>query len=102
MAAAEVWCEVTMVRARDTQPLNFQLEGAGPPDLETVDRLARLALSVKRRGGGMVLSGISPALREVLELAGLRVEMEGKSEGGEESLGVHEVQEEVHGRDLAF
>jgi hypothetical protein len=45
--------------------------GAGAPDLAAVDRVARLALWAKRMGGRLVISELSPRLRELLDLAGL-------------------------------
>ncbi len=65
-----------------------------------MDDVARLALLAGRLGGGIVLTEVSPALRTLLELAGLRVEVEGQAELGEEPLGVQEGQEEGHPGDL--
>jgi hypothetical protein len=65
-----------------------------------VDDVARLELLAGRLGGGIVLAELSPLLRELLELSGLRVEMEGEAELGEKSLGVQEGQEEMHFGDL--
>jgi hypothetical protein len=76
------------------------LEGPGPPDLETVETVARLALTARRRGAAVVLVAVSPPLRELLEMAGLDVEMEGQAEGGKETLGVKRLQEEAHLGDL--
>jgi anti-anti-sigma regulatory factor len=41
------------------------------PDLSTVDALARLRLDARRTGGELCLCGVSPGLRDLLELAGL-------------------------------
>jgi hypothetical protein len=85
-----------MVGADGTESILGVLEGPGGPDLGAVNEVARLALQAARLGGGLVLREVSPAMRELLELAGLSsetwatVEMEGETEGGEESLGVHE------------
>jgi len=76
------------------------LGGPGAPDLEAVDDVAHLALLAGRLGGGIVLAEVSPALRALLELAGLRVEVEGQAELGKEPLGVQEGQEERHPGDL--
>ena len=78
-----------------------ELGGPGLPDLGAVDDVARLALLAGRLGGRIVLSDVSPAMRSLLELAGLGVEVEGEAEGGEEPLGVEEGQEELHPGDLA-
>jgi len=77
------------------------LEGWGPADLGVVDDVARLALLARRLGGRVTLAEVSVELRELLDLAGLRVEVEGQPEVGEEPFGVQEVQEEVHPDDLS-
>jgi ADP-ribose pyrophosphatase YjhB (NUDIX family) len=60
------------------------LEGPGAPDLGAVDAVARWALLAGRLGRGITLAQVSPAMRELLELTGLRVEVEGQPELGEE------------------
>jgi hypothetical protein len=95
-----LWCRVLVVGADHTALARHQLGGPGDPDLGTVDDVARLALQAGRVGGRIVLSEVTPALRSLLELAGLGVEMEWKPEGGEEPLGVERVQEELHPGDL--
>lgn len=52
------------------------LEGRGAPDLDAVDAVARLALLSARVGGSVAVTDVSPAMRDLLELAGLGVEME--------------------------
>ena len=65
-----------------------------------MDGIARLALAAGRLGGAMSLAQVSPALRSLLDLAGLTVEVEGEAESGEEPLGVEKGQEELHPGDL--
>jgi hypothetical protein len=77
------------------------LEGPGPPDLAAVDDLARLTLAAGRLGGAITLLDLAPAMRALLDLAGLRVEMEGQAELGKEPLGVQEGEEPAHPGDLA-
>ena len=77
-----------------------ELEGPGRPDLAVVDDVARLALLAARLGGAITVAQVSPLMRELLELAGLRVEVEGQTELGEEPICIQEVQEEVHPGDL--
>jgi hypothetical protein len=68
---------------------------AGAPDLDDVDRLARLQLGA-RLGCAISVRDCSPELAELLHLAGLAgalvggVEPAGEAEGGE-LLGVEEV-----------
>lgn len=96
-----LWGRVQIVGADDTTLACHQLGGPGPPDLGAVDDVARLALLARRLGGHIVLSDVSPALRSLLELAGLRVEVEWEAERREEPLGIEEGQEELHPGDLA-
>jgi hypothetical protein len=77
MAAVELWCRVTVVGSDGAKLARCVLEGLGAPDLGAVDDVARLALLAGRLGGGIVLADVSPALRALLELAGLRVEVDG-------------------------
>jgi hypothetical protein len=76
------------------------LGGSGPPDLSAVDTLARMALAASRKGSVVVLSEVSQRLRELLVLAGLRLEMSGEAEIAEEALGVRQGQEEAERGDL--
>ena len=74
---SKLWCRVTMVDADGTILAKGRLEGPAEPDLSAVDDLARLVLQGKRLGGAIQLTDVSPELCALLELAGLRVEMEG-------------------------
>jgi len=107
MADLQRWCRVTVFDADGTELASGALVGSRAPDLGVVDDVARLALHAARLGGRVSLAEVSPAMRELLELAGLCVELaglcvdvEGQTELGKESLGVQEVQEEVHPGDL--
>ena len=64
--------------------------GLGPPGLGTVDLLARLQLAARRAGGRIRLRDPDPALHALLDLVGLRFEVEGQAEQGEPALGVEE------------
>jgi hypothetical protein len=100
MATFERWCGVRLT-GPDGDSLGYcQLGGPGDPDLRAVDEVARLTLVTARLGGRIVLVDVVPALRELLDLAGLDVEMERQAEGGEEPLRFEEVEEEVHRSDL--
>lgn len=67
-----------------------EIVGPGPPGLGTVDLLARLALTARRAGGRIRLRDPGPGLRALLDLVGLRFEMEGQVEQREPALGVQE------------
>ena len=58
--------------------------GPAPPDLATVDAFARLHLLARRAGWSLRVLNQTAELREVLELAGLRLEPRREAEGGEE------------------
>lgn len=97
---AELWCRVTIVGPDGAELVSGELRGSGEPDLETVERIARLALSTGRLGGSMNLAQVSPALDALLELVGLTVEVERKSERRKKPLRVQRGQEERHGNNL--
>ncbi len=52
-------------------------------------------------GQHLVVVDAVPALWELLELAGLRVEASGEAEAGEDLTGVEQVEEEAHLGDAA-
>jgi len=64
--------------------------GIGPPGLAAVDLLARLQLAARRAGGRIRLRDPAPSLRALLDLVGLRFEVEGQPEQREPPLGVEE------------
>lgn len=90
MSASDVWCRVTVVRPGGSARSTFLVRGRGAPDLGVVDRLARLQLSVVRRGDTMVLSDIADPLAELLDLVGLRRKMSGQAERREDPPHVEE------------
>ncbi|MFI9798835.1 STAS domain-containing protein [Streptomyces sp. NPDC052302] len=67
--------------------------GLGPPGLGTVDLLARLQLTARRAGGRIRLRDPDPALHALLDLVGLRLEVEGQPEEREPALRVEEAVE---------
>ncbi|MCX4577089.1 STAS domain-containing protein [Streptomyces sp. NBC_01571] len=67
--------------------------GLGPPGLATVDALARMELAARRAGGRIRLRDPAPPLRALLDLVGLRFELEGESEEREPARGVEEAVE---------
>lgn len=67
--------------------------GLGPPGLGAVDLLARLQLAARRAGGRIRLREPGPALPGLLDLAGLRFEMERQPEQREPAPGVEEAVE---------
>lgn len=91
---------MTIVGSDGDELASGVLRGSGAPDLGTVDGIARLALAAGRLGGAMFLAQVSPALGALLELTGLRIQMEGETECGEQPLGVQRGQEERHSGDL--
>jgi ABC-type transporter Mla MlaB component len=67
--------------------------GLGPPGLAVVDLLARLELAARRAGGRIRLRDPDPALHALLDLVGLRFQMEGQTEEREPAPGVEEAVE---------
>jgi len=100
MEDAVLWCRITVVGPNGTELTSSVLTGQGLPDLGAVDQVARLALLAGRLGGVIVLAELAPALRVLLELAGLGVEVQREAEFGKKALGIQEVQEEGHTGDL--
>lgn len=96
MVSLQRWCRVTVVGPDGTVVACRELDGPGTPGLGAVDDVARMALRASRLGGGITLAEVSPAMRELLELAGLCVEMEGQAELGEQPLGIEHCEEEIH------
>lgn len=67
--------------------------GLGPPGLHSVDVLARLELAARRAGGRIRLRDPDPALHALLDLVGLRFQVEGQIEEREPARGVEEAVE---------
>jgi len=99
MAVLQRWCRATVVRRDGTVFGEYVFEGAGRPDLGVVDDVARLALFATRVGGRVALFDVSTEMRELLDLVGLRVEVEGQSKLREQSLGIQEGQEGIDSGD---
>ena len=117
MVVMHRWCRVTLLGPDGDRLASWDMGGARPADLSTVDEVARIALLAGRLGGRVVLTEVSDRMRELLGLAGLpievgdapagdrvegsAVEVEGQPELGEEPLGLEEGQEEAHPGDLS-
>ena len=71
MADTAQWARMVIVAADGTR-LDFSLTGDGQPDLAVVEALARFALMARRAGDRVWLEDVSPALGDLLDLAGLR------------------------------
>jgi hypothetical protein len=96
MACDARWCRVT-VRNPGGRPLaSWWLTGSGAPDLAVVESLARLVLVARRSGQGIRLDEVTPALGDLLDLAGLGGELGRKTEGREQRPGF---EEEAEGAD---
>ncbi|WP_143076559.1 STAS domain-containing protein [Streptomyces sp. MUSC 14] len=67
--------------------------GLGASGLGAVDLLARLELTARRAGGRIRLRDPAPALLALLDVVGLRFQVEGQAEEGEPPLGVEEAVE---------
>lgn len=52
------------------------IDGAGGPDLTTVDHVARIVLDARRRDATVTLSHLDERLDELLRLVGISVEVQ--------------------------
>lgn len=68
----------------------WPVQGEGRPDLATVDALAQLQLAMRRLGASIEVREMCAELAELVELVGLRRELGGEAEGGEEVGNVEE------------
>src|SRR5262249_35767124 len=71
------WARVVVAAPDGTQKMTL-LTGEGAPDLAVVEELARCQLMARRAGGVMWLEEVSLPLAELLDLVGLRQEMDGQ------------------------
>jgi hypothetical protein len=90
MVASRWLCLIDFVAQDGTVWATRALTGNGDPDLADVDQIAKLQLSASRLGGHIVLDAVCPFLLELVELAGLPVEVRGETEQREDLLGAQE------------
>jgi hypothetical protein len=102
MGSKRLWCRVSIVGLDGTQLLVRNLAGSDAPDLETVDELARLVLTADRFGGDLIVTELADELRELLDLVGLRVEVERQTKPRKEPFGLEIRQEETHPDDQSI
>jgi ABC-type transporter Mla MlaB component len=88
-----------LLKATGAGAVVCDVAGLRPPDLAVVDLLARLELAARGAGGRIRLREPDPALHALLDLVGLRFELEGQPEQREPPLGV---EEEVEAGQAAF
>ena len=84
------WCRLTIVD-----------DSGALPDISVVDQIARLALAARRAGGQLVIDSVCEELAELLDLAGLGVEVTWEAERREQPLGIHGVEEDGQLGDLS-
>jgi hypothetical protein len=96
MRATGPWCLIRILRPDDAELLRIVLDGPAAPGLAAVDRIARMALGARRDGLRLVLAEVSPELADLLELAGLGVEVQREPEAREQPLGIEGREEEAH------
>lgn len=89
MADVIVWCRVVFVGPTGGEVATWAVGGPGAPGLALVDELAWLQVAARRHGGSIRLSETCDDLAELLDLVGLRREVGGQAEGGEQ-VGVEE------------
>lgn len=84
MAAFAAWGRVVVTTGRGVVRGTWVVGGDGPPDLAVVDALARAQLAARRAGSAVRLVEASDELRALLDLAGLRGQVCGEPEEGEQ------------------
>jgi len=89
MGSCRLWYRVTVVSEEGSE-VDWNVGGAGRPTMQAVDTVARLALLARRGGASIRLSEVAPEMRELLDLAGLTLEVPWQAEGGKDPLGVQE------------
>ncbi len=94
-----MWCRATILGPDGTALGISEIGGDGDPGLDAVDAVARLVLDARRRHHTVVFGDVVAPLRDLLELAGLRVEVQRQTECREQPVVVEEREEEVHRRD---
>ena len=97
-APNQLWCRVVVRWPGTSARLVAAIGGVGQPDLGAVDRLARWALAARRSGGEVAVPQACEELWELLELAGLRSQVRGEVEDGEDPL---RVEKGIDGGDAA-
>jgi hypothetical protein len=97
-----LWCHMTAVDGKGSPAATLVMQGTGAPGLSALDTLARWILEADRAQRQIAIVHLAPEMVDLLELAGLRVEVERKAEGGKESFRVKRVQEEGQFGDLAL
>jgi hypothetical protein len=97
--ASEPWCRLAVVDPDGREVATCLVTGPVRPTLAAVDLIAHLALAARKMGGRARLDEASPEMRGLLDLSGLLVEVEREAEGGEEPVGIHWSEEEVHSGD---
>ena len=96
MDQVKLWCRVTIIGRDGSVLLSSVLTGRGVPDLGAVDQVAQFALLAKRVESHIELSQLTPAMRDLVALSGLGIEMEREAEEGKEFLEIQQAQEEAH------
>lgn len=76
MAPENVWCRIVVVDSTGAVVKTGVLGGPGRPDVGAVDVVARWALRARRSRARIELRDVCPELRDLIELAGLTVEVQ--------------------------
>lgn len=76
MGENRCWCRFSLLDDQGSVVAGGVLAGAVSPDIDTVNVIARLALMARQTGTTFHLADACPELLELIELAGLPVEVE--------------------------
>ena len=96
MGGSRRWCRLSLLDDQGVVVAAGELTGDTKPDLGAVDLIARLSLMARRTGTTVRLDDVCPELVELLNLAGLPVQVERQAERSKQPLRVEEVEKETH------
>ena len=96
MGSSRRWCRLSLLDDQGVVVAAGELAADTKPDLGAVDLIARISLMARRTGTTVKLEDVCPELVELLDLAGLPVQVERQAERRKQPLRIEEVEEETH------
>lgn len=75
METCRLWCQVALVDAEGAVLARWAMAGESNPNIEAVDLIARWVVIARRASAEVRIENACPEMEELLELAGLPVEV---------------------------